>query len=89
MRSIWKYHVLQEDRFAITMPAGAEVLCVQPQGSELQLWALVDTNALREERWFRTYGTGHPFAEVAQRYVGTYQLLGGRLVFHLFEELEQ
>lgn len=33
---------------------------------------------------FRLAGTGHPIAEADLRYVGTFQLADGALVFHVF-----
>lgn len=52
------------------------------------LWALVDAHGSPEARTFRTVGTGRDLVEdVPLRYVGTYQLDGGALVFHVFEEV--
>ncbi len=48
------------------------------------IWALVDTDAPEEARVFHVRGTGHP-ADALGRYVGTFQIDGGALVFHLFE----
>ena len=69
------------------MPKGAEVLTVQTQGKaeRPELWALVNPDAATEPRTFRTYGTGHPIDHDPGRYVATYQLHGGGLVFHVFE----
>ena len=83
MTTIWKFGLLTVNEQAIDMPAGAEVLCVQTQDDSPQLWALVDPKAPRIPRKFRIFGTGDP--SVSGTYVGTYQLLGGKLVFHVFE----
>lgn len=93
MRVIWKYPVPIVDTFALEMPKGAEVLTVQVQGGDAQMWALLDPDRPKVERCFRLLGTGHPLGvgEVSDRfgrYVGTFQIAGGSLVWHLFEEAE-
>lgn len=94
MHSVYKYPIPIEDTFTISMPAGATVLTVQTQQSSQDvwrgeagpnIWVLVDPTALHEPRHFRLAGTGHPIEEKLGRYVGTFQLSGGQLVFHLFE----
>ena len=84
--SIWKYPV-EVGEFALRMPKGAQVLDVQIQGREPVMWAIVDTAAEREVRRFRIYGTGHPYEVQRDKYIGTFQLDSGSLVFHLFEVL--
>ena len=83
MKTIWKFPVPPTDEGSILeMPQGAEI---QVQGGGVQLWALVDPEADSETRIFRTYGTGHPIDHEPGRLVGTYQLNGGGLIFHVFE----
>lgn len=87
-RRIYKYEVRMVDRFTISLPAGAELLDVQNQFGTPQLWALVDPSASSSERTFRLAGTGHPIDESdGLFYVGSFQMQGGALVFHLFEVL--
>ena len=87
MKTIWKFPVPVNDGNVLEMPEGAEILSVQAQGETPCLWALVDEQSARESRTFRTFGTGHPIHIDAldMEHVGTYQLHGGRLVFHVFE----
>jgi hypothetical protein len=85
--TIWKYQLVTTDIQTVTMPEGADVLCVQTQDDVPCLWVLVDPKRPSVTRRFRTHGTGHPVDASVGRYVGTYQLLGGNLVFHVFEEL--
>ena len=40
-----------------------------------------------ELRTFLVKGTGHPLPDRGLRYVGTVQEAGGRLVWHVFEQL--
>jgi hypothetical protein len=69
------------------MPKHAKVLCVQNQFALTCIWAIVDPTAEIEQRNFRWFGTGHPMPESPLHYVGTVQINGGELIFHLFQEL--
>ena len=82
-RSIWKFP-LQPDA-SIEIPKGAQLLTVQAQRDEPQLWAMVDPSAPKETRRFKTFGTGHEITEDPGAYVATFQMHGGSLVFHVFE----
>lgn len=86
MTTIYKYPVEIADEFWVEMPTGARILTVQVQNGEPFIWAQVETTAPYEPRGFRVVGTGHPMsdAEMGMPYVGTFQLEGGALVFHLF-----
>lgn len=85
MITIHKYPVPVDDSFTIDMPLHPEVLCVQMQGDNPFIWARVDDEAAVEPYSFQLRGTGHPAGRNCGRYLGTFQLKGGRLVFHLFE----
>ncbi len=88
--TIWKYPLLLADLQTVQMPAGAKPLCVQVQDSGPCLWALVNEHEETQVDFeVRTVGTGHPLTtgEALAKYVGTYQLDGGRLVFHVFVRL--
>lgn len=69
----------------IDMPHGAKILTVQMQHGEPQLWALVDPGAKTYPRTFHTYGTGYTLPDYPGKYVGTFQMAVGSLVFHVFE----
>lgn len=88
--AIWKFEPLASEAFSLRMPRGAEILTVQVQHGKPQIWAKVDPTAPVESRRFALFGTGHRIpdereSEHALRYVGTFQVDGGALVFHLFE----
>jgi hypothetical protein len=88
VRTIWKFPIEPADKFRLDLPKGARFLSVQMQHGEPQSWWLVDpTTNEREARRFRVHGTGHE-VDGADRlvFLGTFQLAGGALVFHLFEE---
>lgn len=84
--SVHKYPLDLKDEVEVRMPAFAEVLCVQVQNNVPCLWAKVDTreSSIRTRRFFLV-GTGNAMPVFAGEYVGTFQLSGGALVFHVFE----
>ena len=76
----------------VTMPEGAEILTVQIQNDVPYLWALVDPEARTEIRGIAMFGTGHPIdydIGASGRYISTFQLRNGELVFHVFENLDK
>jgi hypothetical protein len=84
---IWKWTLEVTDEQSLSMPYGAEILCIQSQRGFPQLWALVDENAPVVERTFETYGTGNLMPDnYSGKYIGTYQIHNEELVFHVFEE---
>lgn len=85
-KTIWKYTFPPGYSAGIEMPAGAEILCVQVQHGVPVMWALVDPKAPRHLRRFEIVGTGWDTETIrATDYVGTYQMAGGDLVWHVFE----
>src|SRR3990172_6797121 len=99
MLKIWKFPIPVQDTIQVEMPTGARVLTVQTQpadpamlkvGDPVEqpcLWALVNPEAPKEIRQFRMAGTGHPNEHSEKlTYIGTFQMEGGALVFHLFEK---
>jgi hypothetical protein len=83
-RKVWEYPLTMIDDTVLDLPQDAEVLTVQWQHEHPCLWVLVDPTAPTERRVFRIVGTGHPISGDV-RYVGTVQLDGGALIFHVFE----
>jgi hypothetical protein len=85
MKRVFKYSLAFEDINILEMPVGAEILCAQTQRDTPCIWALVDPFAPRTKRRFRVAGTGHPIEDAIKAYIGTVQIDGGSLVFHVFE----
>lgn len=85
-RAIYKYDLPADSVNVIKMPE-AEVLTVQVQGGSPKLWALVNPTAKPTANYFLTVGTGAqiPNEIKIQRYIGTFQLSAGALVFHVFQ----
>ncbi len=87
MAQVWKFPIEPDDRITILMPAGAKPLSVQVQHGTVCLWALVEPAMQKTYRAFKIFGTGHDIPEPHRlTFVGTFQLEGGTLVFHLFEQ---
>lgn len=85
MKAVWKYEIPIDDSFIIAMPREAKLLCIMVQHGQPQLWALVDPTLAVSERRFRLAGTGHEIDEDIRSHVGSFQMIGGDLVFHVFE----
>lgn len=89
-KAIWKFAFDTADEVDIELPGGAEILAVQVQQGQPCLWALVDPSEPLKAVRFRIYGTGHPIPtygamdHIYGKYVGTYQMRDGHLVFHMF-----
>ena len=86
MKTIWKFELLPDKAPCAMMPRGAKVLCVQTQNGVPCIWALCDEEEQKVTRRFVVLGTGHDAdAAIGAEYVGTFQLPGGKLVFHVFD----
>lgn len=88
-KSIWKFPLEVTNEQVVPMPAGAKVLTVATQEGQPCVWALVDTAAPKPPRKFRIVVTGHTinFNLDQFNFMGTFQLHGGALVFHVFMEV--
>jgi hypothetical protein len=93
--TIWKFILEVTDEQMIQVPPPFQPLTVQIQNGRPCLWALVGDReviypAPQITRRIWTVGTGHSCNHVKRdNYVGTYQLHGGELVFHVFAERDQ
>lgn len=84
--TIWKFELQEVSHQEITMPLGAQILCVQVQHDKPCLWVLADPCALpAEERAIEIRGTGQSLTGAGGRYIGTYQLSDEQCVGHVFE----
>ena len=85
MDTIWKFELEIIDEQMVEMPEGAIILAVQAQYDKPWLWARVNPHAKPTQRKIMTHGTGHEVPETTGSHLGTYQIQGGRYVFHVFE----
>lgn len=82
---IWKWTLRVTDEQIVEIPEGAQILSVQMQGDMPQLWALCKEDKPKVPRRILIYGTGNPIVEYPGKYISTFQMHGGALVFHTFE----
>ena len=82
--TIWKFPLPVGDEVRVPMPKGAQVLTIAVVRDEPFVWAIVDPGAAVVEREFSVRGTGHDLGTVGG-YIGTFMLLAGSLVFHVFD----
>ena len=99
MTTVWKYELRAGDEQLIEMPRGAVLLCVDVQSVSMRLsdggrspgteqpclWAVVHPERETCVRRVLIVGTGQLTELEGAEYVGTFQLGGGRLVFHVFD----
>ncbi|HLE86824.1 MAG TPA: hypothetical protein VI727_04105 [Candidatus Brocadiaceae bacterium] len=90
MKTIWKYNLEVVDDQLLEIPIEAEILDVQMQYGSPQLWAVVTPELQKETRHIRIHGTGHRVSTVDNlKYISTFQMEGGSLVFHAFEVVSE
>ena len=94
---IYKYPLMREQEcYVITMPFKAKVLSFQVQRGVPCIWAKIDLHLDSQynsvKRYFFLLGIGDLFPKIGRldtscylEFVGTIQVMGGSLVFHLFE----
>ena len=83
----FKFELETKDNQTIEISVNAEILTVQTQNETPCIWALVGPIETKEKRFIEVFGTGHDVQYdmgVSRNYLGTYQLHGGSLVFHVF-----
>ena len=86
MKRIYKYKL--KDGRGVEMPIGAKVLTIQKQNGLPYIWALVDTDAECDFRYFEIVGTGRDFPEADNfTYINTIQ--DGPFVWHIFELIKK
>lgn len=84
MNTIHKFPVAM-DNFVLKLPTDAQVLCVQVQRDNPQLWVKLNSEQDAVDRRFIVVGTGHVVPDGYDTYIGSFQLYGGSFVGHLFE----
>lgn len=84
MKRIFKYEIEVKDQITLLMPKNAEIISIQVQRWKPYLWALIDVDETKTERYFYLFGTGMEVKD-GLKYIGSFQMYDGDLVFHLFE----
>ncbi len=81
---IWKFSLIEARTQWPLMPRGAKILCVQVQRGEGYLWVECDPKAQRVQREIIIRGTGFE-TQANALYIGTFQMDGGDLVWHVYD----
>jgi hypothetical protein len=85
MRAIYKYQLEVKDEQRVRMHSKAQLLHVAVQHGKVCLWTLVNLDLPLTDRQIFISGTGHPIqAPYGTKYVGTFMLLEGNFVGHVF-----
>ena len=89
MKKIYKYPLEITDTQFVELPLGAEILTAQMHGGQLCLWAVVNTlpEAVKKNRRIEIIGTCNPMPTGDLKYISTFQMMGGGLIFHVFENI--
>lgn len=83
-QTIHKYKLEITDVQHIEIPSHSEILCVQNQNGWPHVWVKCDPEFEPSKRTIYIHGTGHEVINPSAKYIGTFQLQDGALVFHVF-----
>jgi hypothetical protein len=84
---IWKFPLTVTGEQDIQIPFNAIILDVQMQQGVPCLWAVCNIGNMEVTKRIFIFGTGHRIDfEKVGKYIGTFQMEEGMLVFHVFEE---
>lgn len=92
MITIYKYLLPTAEVFELSLPKASRFLSLQLQNGQPCMWFLVDDAKPLFSRTFGICGTGNKFPDIGpaqlSEFLGTFQLNGGSLVFHVFSAVE-
>ena len=86
---IYKYQMPVLEQFKMELPANAEIIRVDDQDGMFWMWAVVNTNAPIEPRYFRAFKTGAEIPDHLElRYIGFCKVfVQMELGLYIFEEI--
>ena len=87
MKTIYKYPIEITDEQTVSIPIGAQVLSAQMQGTQLCIWAMVDSTNFNCNRRVRIFGTGNP-VELDSNWKFVDSVQERIFVWHVFVESE-
>jgi hypothetical protein len=88
MLKVYKYPVRAQSEFEIEMDMHGKILKAENQHGAVCLWALVNPESKQIiNRRFILAGTGHDIDYGMDKldFISTFQVDGGRFIFHVFE----
>lgn len=89
---IWKYQMPVKEQFEMSLPEGAQIIRMAGENGYLWLWAVVNTEAPLETRYFKSFKAGgtmpddmalHVFRGMAHIYIQA------ELMLYIFEDLSR
>ena len=88
MKTIHKFPLAPP--FILNIPANAKILTVQAVDNMPFVWVELDTDEPYIKRNLMVVGTGHSFPKhvTKHEYIGTFQVDGGEIIIHVYEEIE-
>lgn len=84
-KTIWKFDLASKDDHEFEAPEGAKPVFVAVQNGRLCVWVEVNDAYPKAPLLFSVYGTGHAQNEAQERYVGSALMMGGSLVWHVYQ----
>ncbi len=86
MKKIYKNVLEPIDKQTFHLQKGAKIITAREQFNNICIWFEFDTDIVEvEERTIFVVGTGNTMPQEAVNYLGTAQIHGGNLVFHVYE----
>ena len=82
---IWKIPLNIAPVQTMFIPEGAEILRVEAIDDVPYLWALVDPDGFTETTMIHILATGEPIPYELGDYIGSYRVLDGREIYHVFK----
>lgn len=83
-KAIWKFRMEVADEQTILMPIDANIIHVAVQFDAPCLWAIVDPTMEKQPYTIHMFGTGHKMPDDPGKFIGTFMINDGDLVFHAF-----
>lgn len=89
--AIWKFPLTEADYQNINVDYPLHPMYVGVQDGDIFLWALARTEETGKPTRLEINirGTGHPITGIEGFYLGTVQLYSGRIVLHVFGNIER
>lgn len=84
MKQIWKWEIDVKVGGEIEVPSDFRPLYVAVQDGVPCLWAEVDPQGKKMKMLVHVFGTGQPMPYARALYVGSFQLLDGAFVGHVY-----
>lgn len=85
MERIYKYKLDIIDNQILRIPKGGVILSCQIQKDDMFLWVKINDSEIEVDRQIKIIGTGNPIDETRLIFIDTVQMMGGDIVFHVFE----